>query len=77
MTRGDGLTAYAGGVGLALLVAGIALTWWGVAGSHPAASVPGILLAVLGLVALRVRSWVRKERVLRQVGHDLHVPPEE
>ena len=77
MTRSGRVPAYAGGVGLTLLVAGIALTWWGVTGNHPEGSVPGILLAVLGLVALRVRAWGRKERVLRQVGHDLHVPPED
>ncbi|MCW2758815.1 MAG: hypothetical protein JWO46_2561 [Nocardioidaceae bacterium] len=36
-----------------------------------------IVLGVLLLVALRVRTWIRKERVLREVGRDLHVPPKE
>lgn len=63
--------------GLVLLAAGIALVGVGVGGDHDAASVLGILAAVLGLVGLRVRAWIRKEQVLRRVAEDLHVPHEQ
>lgn len=67
----------AGTAGLLLLVGGVALLVAGVRGDHPGLSVLGILAAVLGLVGLRVRQWIRKERVLRRVGQDLHVPDED
>lgn len=74
MERSTRISAAAGSAGLALLVAGTALVALGVSGHHDAASVFGILAAVLGLVGLRVRSWIRKEHRLRQVAEDLHVP---
>lgn len=65
----------AGTTGLVLLLGGAALLATGVSGHHDAASVVGIMAAVLGLVGLRVRAWIRKEQVMRRVGEDLHVPP--
>ncbi len=71
------ISALAGVTGLLMLVGGIALVAVGVSGDHAIASVLGILAGVLGLVGLRVRAWIRKERVLRRVGEDLHVPHEQ
>jgi hypothetical protein len=74
--RTSRLAAAAGAGGLVLLVTAALLLWLGLAGDHPGATVAGILLGVLGLVGLRIWSWVRKEQVLRRVGQDLHRPDE-
>lgn len=70
------VSAVAGGGGLLLVVAGGLLVWFGTTQTHPVATVVGILAAVLGLIGLRVRSWIRRERLLRRLGEDLHVPDE-
>lgn len=63
-----------GVLGLVLLVVGAALAWWGFAGDLPGVLVPAIVVLVAALACLRARSWIRKARVLGEVGRDLHVP---
>jgi hypothetical protein len=75
MERPARISAVSGALGLLLVVGGIVLLWAGVSSDHPGLSVLGILAGVPGLVGLRVRHWIRKERVMRRVGEDLHVPP--
>lgn len=67
-------------VGLALIVSAAALLVAGfTVDGDPAtaARVAGIGVGVLGLACLRAGHWVRKSRVLTEVGRDLHVPPDE
>lgn len=59
-----------------LLVSGGLMIWLGSTTHHSVATVFGILAAVLGLAGLRVRSWMRRERLLRELGEGFHVPEE-
>jgi Flp pilus assembly protein TadB len=70
------VAAVAGGGGLALLVGGGLLIWLGTSAHHSVATVFGILAGVLGLVGLRVRWWIRRERLMRRLGESFHVPEE-
>ncbi len=60
--------------GLGLLVLTGALVLAVVAGGPGVLTVLAIVLGVLGLACLRAARWVRKTRVLTEVGLDLHVP---
>ena len=68
------VAAVAGGGGLVLLVGGGLLTWFGTSAHHSVVTVFGILAGVLGLAGLRVRWWIRRERLLRRLGESFHVP---
>jgi hypothetical protein len=60
--------------GLGLLVLTGALVAAVAAGGPEALTVLAVVLGVLGLACLRAGRWVRKARVLTEVGLDLHVP---
>jgi hypothetical protein len=61
--------AVAGGV---LVPVGVALTALGSTRHHDALTVGGILALVLGLACLRVLFWVRRARLLTEIGLRFH-----
>ncbi len=63
---------WAAAVGAGVLVpAGIALIALGLTQDHDALTVCGIVAVVLGLACLRVLFWVRRVRLLTEVGRTL------
>lgn len=58
-----------------LLLGGAILFMVGIGGDHDLGRVLGILAVVLGLVLLRILFWVRRARLLSDVGRGLHVSP--
>jgi hypothetical protein len=56
-----------------MLPAGSALLVSGASSGHDGRTVAGILLALLGLVCLRILFWARRIRQLTRAGRSLHV----
>jgi hypothetical protein len=65
-------TAALVGAGLVLALGGGALLWWGVAAGPSELTVAGILVAIAGLVCLRIGYWRVRVRAMTQAGLALH-----
>ena len=61
-------------LGLVLVVGGGAALAHGVAADRSWEKVTGIVGLVLGLACVRAYRWIRRARVMAQVGRDLHGP---
>ena len=60
-------------LGCVLLPLGALLVWSGVDGDHGGRTVGGILIALVGLICLRILWWVRRIRRMTQAGLAFHV----
>jgi hypothetical protein len=63
--------------GSILVPAGVVLLLLGSTHDRGGESVAGILVLVPGLVCLRILFWVRRARLLADLGRSLHVPDPE
>ena len=61
-------------VGLVLALGGGAALAQGVAADQSWEKVTGIVVLVLGLACVRAYRWIRRARLMAQVGRDLHGP---
>ena len=61
-------------LGLVLVLGGGAALAHGVAADRPWEKVTGIVGLVLGLACVRAYRWIRRARVMAQLGRDLHGP---
>ncbi len=61
-------------LGLVLVVGGGAALAHGVAADRSWEKVTGIVGVVLGLACVRAYRWIRRARVMAQIGRDLHGP---
>jgi hypothetical protein len=60
-----------------LIPAGAVLLFRGSSDDRGGESMAGILLLVPGLVSVRILFWVRRARLLADLGRSLHVPDRE
>jgi hypothetical protein len=56
-----------------VLPAGVTLLVSGASSGHDGRTVVGIVLALLGLVSLRILFWARRIRQLTRIGRSLHI----
>ncbi len=61
-------------LGLVLVLGGGAALALGVAADRSWQKVTGIVVLVLGLACVRAYRWIRRARLMGQVGRDLHGP---
>jgi hypothetical protein len=59
-------------LGLVLVLAGGAALALGVAADRSWEKVTGIVVLVLGLACVRAYRWIRRARLMAQLGRDLH-----
>jgi hypothetical protein len=60
-----------------LVPAGSVLLFLGSSHDHGGEAVAGILVLVSGLVCVRIMFWVRRARLLADLGRSFHVPDRE